>query len=82
MTARPSISEAAWLLLVVSLPTSAATPRMRLWRGIKSLGSASLRDGAYLLPNLPGQRAHACDRPDDRNYQGGHFHVGLPAPES
>ena len=56
MTALSSIPEAAWLLLVVSLPTSAATPRMRLWRGIKSLGSASLRDGAYLLPNLPGQR--------------------------
>ncbi|WP_019449638.1 chromate resistance protein ChrB domain-containing protein [Cupriavidus sp. BIS7] len=57
MNPLPSISETAWLLLVVSLPTSAATPRMRLWRGIKSLGGAALRDGAYLLPNLAGLRA-------------------------
>jgi hypothetical protein len=35
MNALQSPSETAWLLLVVSLPTSAATPRMRLWRGIK-----------------------------------------------
>lgn len=57
MNTLQSISETAWLLLVVSLPTSAATPRMRLWRGIKSLGGAALRDGAYLLPNLAGLRA-------------------------
>lgn len=56
MNARQSLPETAWLLLVVSLPTSAATPRMRLWRGIKSLGGAALRDGAYLLPNLTGPR--------------------------
>lgn len=52
MTSLPS--SPAWLLLVVSLPTSAATPRMRLWRGIKALGAAVLRDGVYLLPDLPG----------------------------
>ncbi len=57
MTILQSISEAAWLLLVVSLPTSAATPRMRLWRGVKALGGAALRDGAYLLPNVAGLRA-------------------------
>jgi len=39
-----------WLLLVVSLPTSSATARMRIWRGLKALGCAALRDGAYLLP--------------------------------
>lgn len=44
----------AWRLLVVSLPTSAATARMRLWRGVKALGAAALRDGVYLLPDLPG----------------------------
>lgn len=41
-----------WHLLVVSLPTSGATPRMRLWRAIKALGGAPLRDGAYLLPGV------------------------------
>jgi len=43
-------STSPWLLLVVSLPTSGATARMRIWRGLKSLGCAALRDGAYLLP--------------------------------
>jgi len=40
----------AWLLLVISLPTGSATARMRVWRGLKSLGCVALRDGAYLLP--------------------------------
>lgn len=46
MTASPN----AWLLLIVSLPTTGATVRMRVWRAIKALGCAALRDGAYLLP--------------------------------
>jgi len=40
----------SWLLLIVSLPTPNATARMRIWRGLKSLGCMALRDGAYLLP--------------------------------
>lgn len=40
----------AWLLLVVSLPTHGATPRMRIWRALKANGCMALRDGAYLLP--------------------------------
>lgn len=43
-------SSPGWLLLVVSLPTPSATPRMRIWRALKSLGCTALRDGAYLLP--------------------------------
>lgn len=39
-----------WLVLVVSLPASNATLRMRLWRATKALGCAVLRDGVYLLP--------------------------------
>lgn len=56
MNALPFSPETAWLLLVVSLPTSASTARMRFWRGVKALGATALRDGAYLLPNLPGLR--------------------------
>ncbi|HZW76225.1 MAG TPA: chromate resistance protein ChrB domain-containing protein [Caldimonas sp.] len=41
---------ADWLLLVISLPTGSATARMRIWRGLKSLGCMPLRDGAYLMP--------------------------------
>lgn len=42
-----------WLLLVVSLPSTGATARMRVWRGLKALGCAAMRDGAYLLPGAP-----------------------------
>ncbi|MBX9793626.1 MAG: chromate resistance protein [Burkholderiaceae bacterium] len=41
---------ASWLLLVVSLPTSSATARMRIWRALKAPGCVALRDGAYLMP--------------------------------
>ena len=40
----------SWLLLVLSLPTSSGTARMRIWRALKTLGCVALRDGAYLLP--------------------------------
>ncbi len=43
-------SSTVWLLLVVSLPTGSATPRMRIWRALKALGCMALRDGAYLAP--------------------------------
>ena len=58
----------AWLLLILSLPTQSATGRMRIWRSIKALGCAPLRDGAYLLPRSPaheaafGELAEACMR--------------------
>ncbi|MBI4382527.1 MAG: chromate resistance protein [Nitrospinae bacterium] len=44
-------SKYSWLVLVISLPTENATPRMRIWRALKSLGCAALRDGVYLLPD-------------------------------
>ena len=40
----------AWLLLIVSLPSNSATARMRIWRNLKTIGCAALRDGAYVLP--------------------------------
>lgn len=45
MPAHPS-----WSMLVISLPGRSATPRMRVWRALKVLGAAVLRDGVYLLP--------------------------------
>ena len=42
-----------WQLLIVSLPSNSTTLRVRLWRALKALGCAPLRDGAYLLPCLP-----------------------------
>jgi hypothetical protein len=39
-----------WQLLVLTLPSNNATARTRIWRALKGLGCAPLRDGAYLLP--------------------------------
>jgi hypothetical protein len=45
------------LLLILSLPSENATPRMRVWRALKALGCAVLRDGVYLLPARAATRA-------------------------
>ncbi len=48
--------ESTWLLFLTSLSGgSASTPRVRLWRALKGLGVAILRDGVTLLP---GSAAH------------------------
>ncbi len=39
-----------WAILVVTLPTQPNAVRLRIWRALKGLGCAALRDGAYLLP--------------------------------
>ncbi len=44
------LARLGWLLLIISLPSNRATPRMRVWRALKSVGAAVLRDGVYLLP--------------------------------
>jgi hypothetical protein len=40
-----------WLTLVSTLPARNTAARMRVWRAIKGLGCATLRDGVYLLPS-------------------------------
>jgi hypothetical protein len=60
-----------WLLLIASLPTSGATARMRLWRGIKALGCVSLRDGAYLLVDQEGHAQALHDLASQTNTEGG-----------
>lgn len=45
------IKNSTWLALIISLPTSNATARMRIWRALKSAGCGVLRDGVYLLPD-------------------------------
>jgi hypothetical protein len=54
-------STAAWLLLVASLPTRPSAARMRLWRALKGMGCASLRDGVWLIPD-GGGATHQLDR--------------------
>jgi hypothetical protein len=65
------LAEPAWLLLIVSLPTSSATARMRIWRALKVLGCVALRDGAYLLPALPGHEQALQQRADECSSEGG-----------
>src|SRR5712691_5010140 len=51
----------AWLVFIMSHPGKSPTPRVRLWRLLKGLGAAVLRDGVYLLPHRePLQQALAA----------------------
>ena len=56
---------ADWLLLVLTLQGAQGALRMRVWRALKAIGAAVLRDGVYLLPNRPplvaGFRTQAAD---------------------
>jgi hypothetical protein len=65
------MSDREWLLLVVSLPTGSATARMRIWRAIRALGCAALRDGAYLLPQGADRAATLRDLADACTREGG-----------
>ena len=47
----PSAGTPTWLLFVLTLQGQQSAVRMRVWRGLKALGTAVLRDGVYLLPN-------------------------------
>jgi hypothetical protein len=52
-TPEPLASRPAWLLFILTLQGQQQAVRMRVWRALKSLGTAVLRDGVYLLPNRP-----------------------------
>jgi len=39
-----------WSVLFLTLPTRPNAVRLRIWRALKTLGCASLRDGVYVLP--------------------------------
>jgi len=53
MTLQPSSQVPAWLLFVLTLQGQQPAVRMRVWRALKALGTAVLRDGVYILPNKP-----------------------------
>lgn len=40
-----------WSALFLTLPTQPSAVRQRVWRALKTLGCASLRDGVYVLPD-------------------------------
>ena len=66
-----SFTSDSWLVFVVSLPSAAATARMRIWRAVKALGCAALRDGAYLLPAQAEQAAQLQTLADEAAQEGG-----------
>ncbi len=47
-----------WTVLFLTLPTQPNAVRLRVWRALKTLGCAALRDGAYVLPKA---QAHLFD---------------------
>lgn len=53
MVSKPTSSRPAWLLFILTLQGQQPAVRMRVWRGLKALGTAVLRDGVYLLPHQP-----------------------------
>ena len=71
-----------WLLLVLSLPTQSATGRMRIWRTLKALGCAALRDGAYLLPSSPEHQTELRELADECVREGGSAWVLVASPAS
>lgn len=66
-----SLTSDFWLAFVVSLPSAAATARMRIWRSVKALGCAALRDGTYLLPAQAEQAAQLQTLADEALQEGG-----------
>lgn len=66
-----SFTSDSWLALVVSLPSAAATARMRIWRAVKALGCAALRDGTYLLPTQAEQAAQLQALANEALQEGG-----------
>lgn len=69
------IDTAAWLSLIISLPTSNATARMRVWRALKSVGCGVLRDGVYLLPDSEPANTSLLQQAAEVIQAGGTAHV-------
>jgi len=64
-----------WLLFVSHLPSREAAPRMRVWRGLRALGAAILRDGVYLLPRRQAFRVALDEHVATVADAGGSAHV-------
>ncbi len=60
-----------WIALVISLPGQRATPRMRIWRALKALGAAVVRDGVYLLPATDTGKNALAEQAHDVQQSGG-----------
>jgi hypothetical protein len=54
--------ENGWLLFLLTEAASDGSGRVRVWRALKALGPAILRDGVYLLPARPSLAASLKQR--------------------
>ncbi|MDN0077317.1 chromate resistance protein [Crenobacter sp. SG2303] len=54
-----------WLVLVTSVTGQNSSLRVRLWRQMKAIGAAALRDGVYLLPARPELRQSLTNLRDE-----------------
>ncbi len=70
--------QSMWSLLLITLPTQPNAVRLRLWRALKALGCAALRDGAYLLPEAQAAALDALA--DQARAHGGSAQVLAMAP--
>lgn len=68
-------SATGWRVLILSLPSNRATVRMRVWRALKALGAAVLRDGVYLLPDIPSAQASFAQQAQAVIRAGGSAHI-------
>src|SRR5258706_4053734 len=50
MTSEPKLGKPAWLLFVLTLQGQQPAVRMRVWRALRALGTAVMRDGGFVLP--------------------------------
>jgi hypothetical protein len=61
----------AWLLFILTLQGQQPAVRMRVWRALKALGTAVLRDGVYVLPNRPEFVGPLQEQSDEVTASGG-----------
>jgi hypothetical protein len=58
VVATNAIGPVSWVLLLYRVPREPSTPRIAIWRRLRSLGVAQLGDGAVALPEDARSREH------------------------
>ncbi|WP_018868117.1 MULTISPECIES: chromate resistance protein ChrB domain-containing protein [unclassified Thioalkalivibrio] len=69
-----------WQLLILAFQSGQDSTRVRLWRALKALGAATLRDGVYLLPNRSDLRDALLDLAESARAAGNQaYHLPVAA---
>lgn len=75
MAARTPPGPSLWILFILSLEGRQPAVRMRVWRALKALGAAVLRDGVYLLPNRPELAKRLEEQSEEVTASGGNTQI-------